>query len=117
MGGVHHGRRRYDDLADPELGAEPGAVQRSGAAVSVEREVARVVSFVDGELAQRIGHLRVDDPSDAGRRGLDVQAEWIRDVLLGRPRCRVLVQAHAAAEEPVGIQVAEDEVCVRDRGP
>ena len=53
------------DLGDPELAGQEDGVHRPGAAEGDEREVARLDALLDGERADRLRHLRVDDVADA----------------------------------------------------
>ena len=81
-------------------------VDRAGAAERDEDEVARVVAPVDRDLANQVGHARVDDPLDALRRVLDRDPERLGDLLadgLARPRSRSSFMP--PAEEVVGVDV------------
>ncbi len=71
-----------------------------GAAVGDEREVARVVATLDGDDAERAGHVLVDDREDAlGRRLGRLEAHRVGDRLHRRAR-GVDVERHLAAEQP-----------------
>ncbi len=58
-------------------------MQRTGAAESHQREVARIVSLLHGYHPQRAEHVFVDDVDDAGRGFLEPDAHRIGDFLYG----------------------------------
>ena len=111
---VHRGGDRHDDPLYPEPGAEGVRVDRAGAAEGDEDEVARVVAFVDRRLAAEVGHARVDDPLDPLGGVLDRDAERLGDAAADRLDRGGFVELHAAAEEGVGVDEAEDHVGVGD---
>ena len=89
---------------------------RSRPAVGDEDAVAGIVAEFDGRLGDEIGHLRVNDPEHAEGGFLGRQSE--RCAERGeRLDGGVTVQAHPAAEEVVGVQVAEHDVGIGDGGP
>ena len=61
-------RGRHDDGEGAHQLGDRVGVQRPGAAEGDERELARVVAALDGDHAQRAGHVLVDDRQDALRR-------------------------------------------------
>ena len=75
---------------------------RSGAAVGDEHALARIVALLDRRLADQVGHLRVDDPEDADRDLLGLHAEPLAE-RGERAQREVAVQAHASAEEALGV--------------
>ena len=107
------GRRRDDHRERAHDLRHRVRVQRPGAAVGDERELARVVAALDGDEPQRTGHVLVDDREDPLGGLLDRgEAHRVGDRLHGRPR-RLDVELHLAAEQPRR-QVAEDDVRVGD---
>ena len=107
------GRRRDDHREGAHQLRDGVRVERPGAAVGDEGEVARVVTALHRDEAQRAGHVLVHDREDPFRRLLDRgEADRVGDRLDGGPR-RVGVEAHLAAEE-LRRQVAEHDVRVGD---
>ena len=106
---------RHHDLGHVEHRRDLGAVQRTGAAEGDQREVARVEALLHRLGADGVGHVAVDDGEHAFGRLVLVHAEG-----LGKLRQRLVGplgrESHLAAEEVVGIQPAEHEVGVGDRG-
>ena len=106
--GRHEHRERAHDLRDRVR------VERAGAAVGDEREVARVVAALDGDEPQRAGHVLVDDREDPLGGLLDgVEAHRVGD-RLHRGARGVDVERHLAAEQPRR-QVAERRRSRRSR--
>ena len=104
-----------DGTCQAHLAHQGGGVQRAGAAEGAEREVARVEAALDQHRAQGADHVVVGDADD-GERGVgDAAAEPVGEAGDGRVG-GVGVEGHAAAEELVGVEAAEDQVGVGDRG-
>ena len=66
------GKRGTSDIWNAELARELDSVQRAGTAKGKEREVARVVSFLDRHKPDRRGELVACDREDGGGRVLDI---------------------------------------------
>ena len=93
------GRRRHDHREGAHQLRHRVGVQRPGAAVGDEREVARVVTALHRDEPQRAGHVLVDDGDDPLGRLLDaVEAHRVGDLLHRRPRGGD-VERHLAAEQ------------------
>ena len=107
-------RRRGHDhrerAHDPRDGVR---VHRPRPAIGNERKLARVVASLDGDDAQRTGHVLVDDGEDALGSVFDRrQAHRVGNRLHRRPR-GLRVELHLAAEQPRR-EVADDDVRVGD---
>ena len=89
-------------------------MQAAGAAIRENGEVFRVLAALDRDLADDVGHLRVDDLDHRRRRVLHRHAERIGDPRLDRLARLLRVEPHAAAEEEVRVEAAEHEVRVGD---
>ena len=85
-GAEEAGDRRHEDGPHAEILGEPGGVDRAGAAVGDQREVARVAPLLGRDRAQRARHPRVRDPVDPARRLEQRQPERLRDA--ARPPAR-----------------------------
>ena len=125
-GGEHAGERREHDLAAAErLGDGAGMLTR-GAAEAQQRELRRVVSLAQRELAHGIAHPRHGDVDEARRQHLDVllTATVGRDLggddLQAPPRGVDVERRIAALAEdsrkPVRVDPPEHEVAVGDGG-
>ena len=66
-GAEETGDRRDENRADAEVLREPARVDRAGAAVGDQRELARIAALLGGDRAQRTHHPRVRDPVDPAR--------------------------------------------------
>ena len=113
-GAEQAGRRRHEDRERPHQLGDGVCVERPGAAVGDEREVARVVAALDGDEAQRARHVLVHDREDSlrgllGRR----EAHRVGD-RLHRGARRLDVERHLAAEQ-LRRQVPEHDVRVGHR--
>ena len=114
---AHHARGGRDDhRRGAERGGHAEGVDRAGAAEREQRQAGGVVAALGGVHAGGAGHVLVDEAVDAPGGLLDGQVERLGDVGLDRLRRRVDVERHLAAEEEVGVEVAEHEVGVGDRG-
>src|SRR5438270_10277393 len=84
------------------------------AAEGEQRECACVAAALDGVDSSRIRHILITDlvhgPGGAG----DVETQWIRELLLDGPLRGGHVERHTPAEEVARVQVAENEVSIRD---
>src|SRR6185437_985554 len=68
---------RHDHVGDAELLREEHGVHGACAAEGDQREVARLDPLLDGERADRLRHLRIDDRDDPLGQLLDAQAELL----------------------------------------
>ena len=102
--GVNRLRHRHDHLVD-EVEREGGGVRRAGSAERVQHEAAGIVTPLDRDGAQKIGHARVDDPLDSRRRFERRQAERAGDVLVDRPCGAVDVDLEPAARKWAGSRI------------
>ena len=75
---------------------------RAGAAICKHHEVSGVMTPPDGDLPQRIGHMAVDDTTDACSGLLRIQPEWLGDLRANGFVCRIAIELHATAQEVVG---------------
>ena len=90
-------------------------MQRSGAAVGEEREVARVVAAHDRDLLDARRHLGDDEGDDPLRHRLRLDADAAAEPLDGR-FCEPRIELDLAAEQTLGAEPAEDDIGVRHRG-
>ena len=114
-GAEEPGMRRDQDAPDVERFGKPRGVHRTAAAERDQREVARIAAALDRNRAYRALHGRVRDPVDAFRGVEERKPERLGDVF---PECSLgarRVEPQLAADEIAGVQIAEDEVGVRDR--
>ena len=115
-GAVDRGGRRDHHLLDAELGREPAGMHRAGAAEGEQGVAPRIVSALDGGVADQVAHLGVDDAVDgAGRLG-DAHAQGPGHLLRHRPARGVHVEGDLAAEEVLGVQVSQDQAGIGHRG-
>ena len=101
---------REDDLLHAKLAAERAAMQRPGAAKAIDHEIARIVPPFDRHLADEVRHMVVHDLDDAGGGVADADAERLGDLLLDRVLGELAVELEVAAQEIIGIDVAEHDV-------
>ena len=92
-------RRRHEDGERPHQLGDGVRVERPGAAVGDEREVARVVAALDGDEAQRARHVLVHDREDSLRGLLDRREAHRVGDRLDRGARRLDVERHLAAEQ------------------
>jgi hypothetical protein len=78
-----------------------------------EREAAGVDAAADRHQPDAVGHRQVDEPVNAGGRLVAADPERLADPAHGRFRRRPVEMA-PAPKEALGVEVAEDEVCVGD---
>ena len=91
-------------------------VQRPGAAGCHHREIPRVVALGDRYLPHRERHLVDRDPNDRIGDGGHLHAELPGEIVVDSPLCSVRVELHAATQERIGADPAEDDVGIGDRG-
>ena len=114
-GAEQAGRRRHEHRERPHQLGDGVRVERAGAAVGDEREVARVVAALDGDEPQRARHVLVHDREDPLGRLLDRgEAHRVGDRLDRRAR-RLDVERHLAAEQ-LRREVTEHDVGVGHGG-
>ena len=100
-------RARNNDLADADFARHCRRMQRSGAAIGNEREVAGIETAFGRDAFHRVGHLGRRDAQDAvgGVRRWSGRSGWPHarhGLLRGRD-----IELHFAAEEAVGAQPAQ----------
>src|SRR5665213_1363600 len=90
-------------------------MDRARAAVSHQGEAARIVAALQCGFTDQVSHLRIDNAADASRRCDHVTVEQRVGNLLFDSTCRgVITQGHAAAEEAIRRDMAEDKVRIGD---
>ena len=89
-------------------------VQRTGAAIGDQREIAGIEAALGGDALDRVGHGGGGDAQDAvgGRRDVQCRAAWRR--ASSARSAAVDVELHLAAEEAVGAEPAEHQIGVGD---
>ena len=88
-------------------------MQGARAAEGQEREVARIVTTLDRDEADRADHVIVDDRKDAARGRIDAHPERLGDTGSHRAASLLLVEREAAAEQERR-KVPENEMGVGD---
>ena len=106
---------RDDEAGAAELAGEPGRVDGPGPAESDHRQLGRRLALLGDIDPGRRGHVLVDDLVDTRRRLEGRESGLLREMLPDRPLRRAAVEGHAAAEEVVGVEVAERQVRIRHR--
>ena len=107
--------RRHHHPADAQLGGDGRGVQRPGAAEGDEHEVARIDPALDGQQADRVGHVLVGEVDDGARRRFPVQSQRPRQRVDHRRRT-LGVQPQLSAKEEPGVEPAEHQVGVGHGG-
>ena len=119
--GQHHaggreisGLRRDDHRRDRQFAGKGCGMQRPGAAVAEQDEVARVAAVLDGLAAYGAGHHHGRDRKDAlGKRDRAVfagKAQPTGDAFQKRGSGGLGIEQQLAAEEPVRRQAAQQQV-------
>ena len=116
QGGHHPRPDRKDDPGDPKLAGDRERVHRAGAPERDHGRVAIVEPSLRGVDPERSGDVLVRDLVHPPRGPDRIEPRRRRHVLLDRDPRRARIQAHLAAEEEVGIEVAEDHVRVGQGG-
>ena len=106
---------RDEHARHPQDAADLPGVHRPRAAEGEERVAAQVLAALDPVHARGGRHVLVDHPVDAPGGLDDAQAHRLRHARLDRPAGRLHVEPHPAAQEEVGVEVAQEEVGVGDR--
>ena len=109
------GPDRHAHVADAEALCDIAHVGRSRATECQQREIPEIDALLGGVDRGRVRHVVVHDFIDAARGTDGVDAEWLGDVLLDGRGCPLWVEPHLAAEEIVGVEVAEQQVGIGDR--
>ena len=110
--GREHGRgRRYHHLGDAEFGGERDRVHTATAAERNERELARVEPPVQRHQLERVDHVVVGDPNDAGCRLLRAESEPATDIAQHRFHGSH-VRVQFAAAEVVAVHPSQPEIRV-----
>ena len=106
---------RHDDRRELELVGDRARMHRPGAAGGDERQLARVVPALDRDVLRAGGHVEVDHLGHRRGRLDRAEAERPRDAALDGLAGPLERELHPAAEEVVGVDVAEHEVGVGAR--
>ena len=114
-GGEVARRVRNDDAANADLAGDGGGVQRTGAAIGDEREIASVESARGRDRLHGIGHFGRGDAQYAVGGGDDVESERRRYLVAHRRRRRRGVERHLATEKPAGAETAQHQIGIRHR--
>ncbi len=114
-GGEHARRKRHDHLAHADLARDLDRVQRAGAAIGEQHEIAGVEAALGGDALDRIGHRGRGDAQDAFGGLHRSHAERIADLALQRALGGRNVEPHLAAEETFGAEPAEHQIGVGHR--
>ena len=114
-GRSHTRARWHEDALEPDPARERGGVERACAAERHQVEAAVVEAAVGAQQPDRVRHVLARDIDDRVRGRLDLAPELGRDPA-HRPTGEFRVERNGAAEEVVGIETSEHEICVRDRG-
>ena len=93
---------RDDDLANRKLLGDRGRVERSAAAIRDEGEVARIQASLQRYAAHGVGHRSRGDFEHAGCGAFQFHSQGLGDALAKSNLGRLSVEAHFAAEEPLG---------------
>jgi hypothetical protein len=114
--GAGAGSDRREHARNLELSRDFDHMDGAGAAGRDHGELARIVALL-GDMDARSGrhvliHDVADAPGDLGRGELELSREAFK-----RGLCEVFPQLHVAAEEVLGVEVAQDEIGVGDSGP
>ena len=108
----HAGAQRVDHARAPEDAGHAEGVHGPGAAEGEDREALDVLAALDRVDARGARHALVGELVDAPGRLDGVEPERPPDPLGDRAPRRVPVEPHLAAEEEVGVEVAEHQVGV-----
>ena len=112
-GREHTGILRHDDGADAKVLGDAARVQRPGAAEGYQHIVARIAAQFGRDQLNRAHHVRVGETDRAVGGGFQRHTQGLCEGLVGSP-CGIDVQAHAPAEEGLGLYGAADDVRVGD---
>ena len=110
----HRGERRKQDLLDPGAGGDPAGVQRSVASVGEHRVVLDQASARTQLLLDPDGHLLVDRALDDLGNLDGFQVKLIAQALLDRIDRPLLVELDVPVGVVVRVEVAKQQVGVRD---
>ena len=115
-GGEVSGGNRHDHGANREFARDVHCMQRTGAAVCHEREVARIEAAFRRDGAHGVGHRCIGDRQHAACRGRHAQPQRSGDVRLDGASRRVEVQLHAPTEKALHREATEYEMRVGHGG-
>src|SRR5579863_3887833 len=104
-----------ENATDAEGLRECAGVERAGTAEGDEREVARIVAAFDGDAAEGRLHTRVGHAEDAFGEVFE-SGEGPGGYGGESAAGAGFVEMHRSAKKVVGMEAAEDEVCVSDGG-
>ncbi len=120
----HHRARRAEGCADLRdhhaLAAQSprnrGRVEAGGTATADQDRVTRVDALVDGDIDDRLDHVLGRNRNDRRGRLLEVDPHGCCNIALDRAARGIEVERHGTTEEELGIEIAEHEARIRDRG-
>ena len=107
------GARGHQHPRDGQLARERGGVEGTGAAEREEDEVARIVAALQRDQADGARHLVVGHADDGGGDLVGAEAQVGADLLVEDVAHAIELRRPRHAEQPAGIQAAEQEVRVR----
>src|SRR5438034_1283669 len=89
-------------------------MQRACTSKADQYEIARIMTPLDRDLAQSLLHMRIGNANDPFGKALYIlQIAFRRFQVL---RCARLIQFHAAAEKPLCIEPAQQQIGIGDSG-
>ena len=104
-----------EHAATPELLGDPGDRHAAGSAAADDDRRARIEALVDRDVLDRRDHVLVRDGEDGVGRAFEIEAERLGHARPHGLRGPVGVELEPAAQEVVGVDVAEHHRGVRDR--
>ena len=103
---------RDEDASTAERLREPADREACGASPCDDDRVARVETLVDRDVANRAHHVLVGNGEHRVGRLLDLEPERLRDLGANGVRGPLRVELDPAAEEVLGVDVAEHQSCI-----
>ncbi len=109
------GARGHDDLAHADLARHLDGVQRTGAAIGDQHEIAGIEAALGGDALDGIGHRGRGNAQDAVGGCTRAHAERLADPHFERALGGGGIELHLAAEEAIGAEPAEHQIGVGHR--
>ena len=113
-GAEPRGELRQDDGIDAHLAGECRDVRRCRTTRPHQHEVARIVAAFHRDAADAVDHVAVDDGVHAVGGTLDGNPQWIGD-FLHRLAGLLEIERQLAAEQAIGIEIAQHQIGIRCR--